>query len=40
VRFTIDVATGGTLMSKTQDEAYNLIKEMVLNNFKRSIERA
>jgi len=33
VRFTIDAAAGGTLMSKTEDEAYNLIEEMALNNF-------
>jgi len=33
VRSTIDVVTGGTSMSKTEDEAYNLIEEMVLNNF-------
>ena len=28
----IDVAMGGTLMSKTEDEAYNLIEEMTLNH--------
>jgi len=33
VRSTIDTATRGTLISKTKDEAYNLIKEKVLNNF-------
>jgi len=32
MRSTIDAATGGTLMNKTEDEAYNLIKEMTLNN--------
>jgi len=37
---TIDEAAGGTLMSKTKDEAYNLIEEMVLNNFQWSTERA
>ena len=40
VRSTIDTATGGTLMSKTEDEAYNLIKEITLNNFHWSTERA
>jgi len=29
----IDAAAGGTLMNKTEDEAYNLIEEMALNNF-------
>jgi len=33
VRSTIDVVAGGTLMSKTEDEAYNLIEETTLNNF-------
>jgi len=33
VRTTIDAATGGTLMNRTEDEAYNLIEEMALNNF-------
>jgi len=40
VRSTIDVATEGTLMSKTEDEAYNLIEEMALNNFQWSAEPA
>ena len=39
VRSTIDAATGGTLISKTEDEAYSLIEEMVLNNFQWSSER-
>jgi len=38
LRSTIDAATRETLMSKTEDEAYNLIEEMVLNNFQWSIE--
>jgi len=29
----IDVAAGGTLMSKIEEEAYNLIEEMTLNNY-------
>jgi len=29
----IDAAAGGTLMSKTEEEAYNLIEEMALNNY-------
>jgi len=33
VRSTIDAATGGTLMNKTEDKAYNLIEKMELNNF-------
>jgi len=34
VRSTIDAVAGGTLMNKTEDEAYyNLIEEMALNNF-------
>jgi len=28
----IDAMVGGTLMNKMEDEAYNLIKEMALNN--------
>ena len=39
VRPTIDAAVEGTLMSKTEDKAYNLIKEMALNNFQWSTER-
>jgi len=38
VRSTIDAAAGGTLMNKTEDEAYNLIEEMTLNNFEWSTE--
>ena len=33
VRSMIDAAAGGTLMSKTEKEAYNLIEEMALNNY-------
>ena len=33
VRSTIDAAVRGTLMNKIEDEAYNLIEEMTLNNF-------
>ena len=39
VRLMIDAAVGGTLMSKTEEEAYNLIEEMVLNNYRWSNER-
>ena len=39
VRSTIGTAAGSTLMNKTEDEAYNLIEEMALNNFQWSIER-
>jgi len=38
VRSTIDAAAGGTLMSKSDDEAYNLIEEMALNDFQWSTE--
>ena len=30
---TIDVAAGGTLMNKMEDEAYNLIEKIALNNY-------
>ena len=33
VHSMIDAAVGGTLMSKIEEEAYNLIEEMALNNF-------
>jgi len=33
VRSTVDAAEGGNLMSKTENESYNLIEEMMLNNF-------
>jgi len=33
LRSTFDAAAGGTLMNKTEDEAYNLIEEIALNNF-------
>jgi len=39
VRSTIDAAVGGALMNKTEDEAYNLIEEMTLNNFQWSTEQ-
>ena len=39
IRSTIDVVVGETLMSKTEDEAYNLIEEIALNNFQLSNER-
>jgi len=39
MRSNIDTAAGGTLMNKTEDEAYNLIGEMALNNFEWSTER-
>ena len=39
VRSTINAAAGGTLMSKIEDEAYNLIEEMALNNFQWSIDQ-
>jgi len=38
VRSMIDAAAGGTLMSKTEEEAYNLIEEMALNNYQWSNE--
>jgi len=36
----LNAATGGTLMSKTEEEVYNLIEEMALNNYQWSSERA
>ena len=39
MRSTIDAVAGGTLINKTEDEAYNLIEEMALNNFQWSTER-
>ena len=39
MRSTIDVAAGGTLMSKAEDKGYNLIEERMLNNFQWSMER-
>ena len=35
----IDAAAGGTLMSKIEEEVYNLIEEMALNNYKWSSEQ-
>jgi len=29
----VDAATGGTLISKIEEEAYNLTEEMTLNNY-------
>jgi len=34
----INVAAKGTLMSKTEDEAFNFIEEMALNNHQWSSE--
>jgi len=36
----INAAAGGTLMSKTEEEAYNLIEEMALNNYQWSNKRS
>ena len=33
MRSTINAVEGGTLMNNTEDEAYNLIEEMTLNNY-------
>jgi len=33
MRSMIDIAAGGTLMSKMEDEAYNLIEEMGLGHY-------
>jgi len=40
MRSSIDATAGGTLTSKIEDEAYNLIKEMVFNNFQWTSKRA
>ena len=39
VQSMIDAGVGRTLMSKTEEEAYNLIEEMVLNNYQWSNDR-
>ncbi|XP_038973113.1 uncharacterized protein LOC120105094 [Phoenix dactylifera] len=39
VRITIDAAAGGTLMSKSIEEAYELLEEMASNNYQWSNER-
>jgi len=39
MRSVIDAFAGGTLMSKTEDEAYNLIEEIVINNYQGSNKR-
>ncbi|XP_038978816.1 uncharacterized protein LOC120109139 [Phoenix dactylifera] len=39
VRITIDAAAGGTLMSKSTEEAYELLEEMASNNYQWSNER-
>ena len=36
--YTIDAMTDDTLMNKNEGEAYNLIKDMVLNNYQWSNE--
>ena len=38
-RTLIDAASGGAFMSKTQEEAYNLLEEMAINNFQWPTER-
>jgi len=40
VRSTIDTTVGGTLINKTEDETYNLIEEIALNNFQWSTNEA
>ena len=39
VRSMIDAAVGGTLMSKTEEQSYNLIEEMALNNYQWSSQQ-
>ena len=39
MRLMIDVMAGGTLLSKTEDEAYNFKGKMTLNNYQWSNER-
>jgi len=39
VKSTVDAAAGGTLISKTDNDAYTLINKMTLNNFQWSSER-
>jgi len=40
VRSTIDVVAASTFMNTMEDEAYNLIEEMALNNYQWSNERS
>ena len=35
----MDAATGGTLMNRMKDEAYNLIEKMTFNNYQSSNKR-
>ena len=39
IRSTIEAVTGGTLTNKTEDKAYILIEEMMLNNYQWSNKR-
>ena len=38
MRLMIDAVVGGTLMSRTEYEAYNMIEEIALNNYQWSNE--
>ena len=38
VMSAIDAEARGTLMNKTEDEAYNLVEEIALNNFQWSTD--
>jgi len=40
MKSTIDVVASGTLMNMKEDEAYNFIEEMTLNNYQYSNERS
>ena len=39
IKTSVDAAAGGTLMGKSEEEAYNLIEEMSSNNFQWSNEK-
>jgi protein-tyrosine-phosphatase len=39
-RTLIDAASGGAFMSKSQDDAYNLLEEMAMNNYQWPNERS
>ena len=39
IQFIINVVVSGNLMNKTEDEAYNLVEEMDINNYRWSSER-
>ena len=39
IKTLIDTAVGGAFMSETQDEAFDLLEEMAMNNYQWTNER-